>query len=136
MRDFSTQFFIMRNEPALIDQVLAMIPDEHKLAEDAFFEAFTRKFGIDRVLRMAEREPVMPANRYWCHAQDLYCQHWPPKGTAHDPRHWWDPLYVRRNFDGKRETLQRYPHIRNGENLNRLLNATDLTFYNEGAIRY
>lgn len=135
MRDFSTQFFIIRTDPRLIDAVLSIAPRENTFAEAEFYHAFTKHFGLDRVIRMIEREPV-DQHRYWCHEQALYCQHWPTRGSAADPRRWWDPLYIGPHLDGKRETLQRYPNISVGQHLNRLLDADEFSYYNEGAIRY
>lgn len=135
MDDLSTQFFIMRMDPVLVDAVLGIVPASNDAAEVMFHDAFTAHFGMERVVRMVEREPVLH-HRYWCEAQSLYCQHWPARGTAHDPRPWWDDLYVAPHFPGKRDTLRAHPAIRRGDHLNRLLVASDLSYYNEGAIRY
>jgi len=134
--DFSTQFFIIQNNRQLIECILRMEPDQTMIAEKQFFNSFTSKFSLSKVVRMTEREPVHPDNRYRCKALSLYCQHWPAKGTAMDPRPKDHPLYVSNEYIGKKETLQCFPHISRGEHLQKLLAATNYDYYNPGAIRY
>ena len=134
--DLATQFFIIRHRDDVLATILDLERDPHVKAEQAFFDAYVRRFPVSTVVRMVEREPVDPFNRYGCDAQSLYCQHWPARDTAKDPRHWSHALYVRPHYDGKRESLLKHPEIRHGEHLNRLLSASDLSYYNEGALRY
>ena len=133
--DFATQFFIVRNDPAVIRCILDMPHDPGPRAERQLFDAYLSRFTLDTVLRMREREPVHPDNRQMCDALALYCQHWPALGTAerkspHDPDH------GEADQIGKKEVLLKFPRIRRGESLQRLLNATSFEYYNPGAIRY
>jgi hypothetical protein len=132
--DFSTQFFIVRNDPAVLRCILDMPLNEKLRAERQFFEAYSSRFDLDTVLRMREREPVHPHNRQMCEALALYCQHWPARGTAEPslPR---DRRGAGRDPSGKREALLRFPRIRRGEAIQRLLSATSFEYYNPGASR-
>jgi hypothetical protein len=132
--DFATQFFILRNDPAVIRCILDMPADEKRRAERQFFDAYVSRFNLDTVLRMREREPVHPHNRQMCEALALCCQHWPAVGTA-EPRSPRDPHYAGRDQIGKKEALLNFPHICRGEAIQRLLNATSLEYYNPGASR-
>jgi hypothetical protein len=134
--DFGTQFFIARTHPRLIASILNRVPNADKKAEVQLYEAFTSVFGLNRVLRMVEREPVHPAKRYICEELSLYCQHWPSRGTAMDPRDPGDPLYVSNDMIGKKETLLKYPNMNRGEHIQKLLRAQSYDYYNPGAIRY
>jgi len=120
--DFSTQFFIVRNDPAVLRCILAMPADPQRRAERQFFEAYVREFELNTVLRMREREPVHPHNRQMCEALALYCQHWPARGSA--------TAQI-----GKREALLKFPWIRHGAAIQRLLAATSFEYYNPGAAR-
>ncbi len=134
--DFATQFFIVRNDPAVIRCILDMPTDDpEQRAERQFFDAYLRRFTLDTVLRMREREPVHPDNRQMCKALALYCQHWPALGTAErkSPQ---DPDRGEAGQIGKKEVLLEFPQIRRGDSLQRLLNATSFEYYNPGAIRY
>jgi hypothetical protein len=132
--DFATQFFIVRNDPAVLQCILGMPGDEKQRAERQFFDAYARRFNLDTVLRMREREPVHPHNRQMCEALALYCQHWPALGTA-EPRPPGDPDYGAREQIGKREALLKFPQIFRGEAIQRLLNANSFDYYNPGASR-
>lgn len=132
--DFATQFFIVRNHPAVLRCILDMPAEEQLRAERQFFNAYLSRFNLDTVLRMREREPVHPHNRQMCEALALYCQHWPAVGTA-EPRSPQDPHFVGPGQIGKREALLRFPQIFRGEAIQRLLNATSFEYYNPGASR-
>jgi hypothetical protein len=136
--DFATQFFIMRTDPRLVDCVLAMRPDERRHAERQFFDTVIEHFPIDAVLRMREREPVHPHNRWSCARLSLHSEHWPALGTAgEDPtRPPGDPVRASPSMPGKREALLRHPDLRKGDALNRLLRATDYDYYNPEAARW
>ena len=131
--DLSTQFFIVRNDPAVMRCILDIPHDENRRAERQFFDAYLSQFNLSTVLRMREREPVHPHHRQMCEAMALYCQHWPARGTAEpgtleDWRHCGDQI-------GKKEALLRFPRIRRGESIQRLLTATSFEYYNPGASR-
>jgi len=133
--DFSTQFFIVRNDPAVLRCILDLPDNPHRRAERQFFDAYLSRFGLGTVLRMREREPVHPHNRQMCEALALYCQHWPAMGTAEprspqDIRHYGGPDQI-----GKKEALLKFPQICRGEALQRLLSATSFEYYNPGASR-
>lgn len=133
--DFAAQFFIVRNDPAVVRCILDMRPDEKRRAERQLYDAYVKRFGLDTVLRMREREPVHPHNRQSCETLALYCQHWPASGTAEPP----SPDEARGERPdriGKREALLRYPQITRGVAIQRLLNATSFEYYNPGASRW
>ena len=133
--DFTAQFFIVRNDPAVMRCILAMRPDENRRAERQLYDAYVKQFGLDTVLRMREREPVHPHNRQSCEALALYCHHWPASGTA-EPRSPDEAHGERPDRIGKREALLRYPQISRGAAIQRLLNATSFEYYNPGASRW
>ncbi len=68
LTDFSTQFFIIRNDPAVLRCILDIPGDEQRSAERQFFDAYLGRFNLDTVLRMRKREPVHPHNRQMCEA--------------------------------------------------------------------
>ena len=132
--DFSTQFFIVRNDPAVLRCILDMPANEKRRAERQFFDAYVRRFNLDTVLRMREREPVHPHNRQMCEALALYCQHWPARGTA-QPRSPERRRHLGPDQIGKKEALLKFPRIRRGQAIQRLLSATSFEYYNPGAAR-
>jgi hypothetical protein len=132
--DFATQFFIVRNDPAVVRCILDIRANERERAERQFFDMYFSRFNLDTVLRMREREPVHPHNRQVCEALALYCQHWPAMGTA-EPRSPRDPHYGGPQQLGKKEALLQFAHISRGEAIQRLLNATSFEYYNSGASR-
>ena len=132
--DFSTQFFIVRNDPAVLRCILDMPATTKRRVERQFFDAYLSRFSLDTVLRMREREPVHPHNRQMCEALALYCQHWPAMGTA-EPSALEDGHLARPDQIGKKEALLKFPHIRRGEAIQRLLGATSFDYYNPGASR-
>lgn len=133
LMDFSTQFFIVRNDPAVMWCILNMLHNEQRRAERQFFEAYLRHFNLDTVLRMRKREPVHPHNRQMCEALALYCQHWPAEGTAGSSPG--DQRNQGIGAIGKKEALLKFPQIRCGESIQRLLKATSFEYYNPGASR-
>lgn len=133
--DFAAQFFIVRNDPAVMRCILDMRPDERRRAERQLYDAYVKRFGLETVLRMREREPVHPHNRQSCEVLALYCQHWPASGTA-EPRSPDEANGERPDRIGKREALLRYPEICRGAAIQRLLNATSFEYYNPGASRW
>jgi hypothetical protein len=133
--DFAAQFFILRNDPAVVRCILDMRPDEKRRAERQLYDAYVKRFGLDSVLRMREREPVHPHNRQSCETLALYCHHWPASGTAEPPSRD-EARGERPDRIGKREALLRYPQITRGAAIQRLLNATSFEYYNPGARRW
>jgi hypothetical protein len=140
---FSTQFCILRNHGPLVETFLGMSRHNRGLLkqdiERQWFDRFSVRFGLEQVLRITEREPVIPDNRFICKRLALYSQHWPAAGTSTGPTDKTDPMFVSPGTPGKREALHLYPNIRRGESIQRLLNATeldDLAYYNAGARRY
>ena len=135
-QSYSTQFFLLRARPDVVRAVLGMQAVRGSVLEASLYAALHGAFDPAQVVPMLEREPVQPRHRYWCHALDLYCQHWPAAGTAADPRPPSNPLHVPRDAPGKREALLSRPRTWKGEHLNRLLQADDTAYYNPGAKRY
>jgi hypothetical protein len=137
--DFGTQFCIMRNNDFLLDLFCGMRAHNRRMIERQWFVRFAGYFSFDRVLRMREREPVHPDQRFACEALALHSEHWPAAGTytgSPDPG---SLASVRPDAPGKREALERYPHIRKGACIQRLLCAktpADLAYYNRGAQRF
>ena len=137
--DFCTQFFILRNYKPLIDLFCKMPTDNHRMVERQWFDLFSTYFDLERVLRMREREPVHPDHRFACEQIGLHCEHWPAAGTSENSPKKNNPYFIKPGTPGKREALERYPHIRKGESIQKLLKATDpadLSYYNSGAKRY
>jgi len=132
--DFSTQFFIVRNDPKVLGCILDIPTSGKRRVERQFFDAYLSRFGLDTVLRMREREPVHPHNRQMCEALALYCQHWPARGTA-EPRTLEDWQLAGPDPIGKKEALLKFPQIRRGAAIQRLLRATSFDYYNPGASR-
>ncbi len=136
--DFGTQFCIMRNHPLLVDVFCGMQADSRRMVERQWLERFSTRFSFERVLRMREREPVHPDQRFACEALALHSEHWPAAGTYAGDAHPRTLVYVQPGAPGKREALERYPHIRKGECIQRLLRATtpaEFAYYNAGARR-
>lgn len=137
--DLSTQFCILRNHAPLLEAFCGLQPNDRRRVERQWFDRFSARYSLRRVLRMTEREPVNPDNRFVCERLGLYSQHWPAAGTSTDPSDEANELFVRADAPGKREALEHHPHIRKGESIQRLLNATSvahLAYYNAGARRY
>lgn len=137
--DFGTQFFIMRNEPPLLDLFCGMSPDGRRMLERQWFERFSAYFSFKRVLRLREREPVHPYQRFACEALALHSEHWPAAGTYAGGSDTRALFHVEPRAPGKREALEHYSRIRRGESIQRLLRAScpaDLAYYNKGAHRF
>lgn len=137
--EFSTQFCILRNRRCLIELFCGMNIEDPRRPERQWFDRFSARFSLRRVMRMKEREPVHPRNRFVCEPLGLFCQHWPAAGTSTGPTDETDFHFVRADAPGKREAILHHPHIRKGDSIQRLLNATsiaDLAYYNAGARRH
>ena len=103
--------------------------------EQAVYRSFMEKYAHRNFLRLRDREPIHPFNRYVCEKLALYSQHWPARGTANDTRDPTHPRYISPAADGKRETLVKFPSVRKGKYIQKLLNAESLDYYNPGASR-
>jgi len=137
--DFSTQFLIMRNYKPAVDLFLSLSPDDPRLIERQWFDLFSTHFSLNRVLRMKEREPVHPNHRFVCEQLGLHSEHWPAAETSTDPRNEKEIDFVKPGTPGKREALEKYPNIRKGKFIQKLLNSAtneDLAYYNTSAKRY
>ncbi len=131
----ATQFFVFRTDKMMIKCIMDMQPQDELYLEQSFYRMFMRSFKEKNLLRLREREPVHPANRFVAEKLSLFSQHWPAKGTAinqFDSEH---PLYIGESAEGKKETLLRFPDIRKGDNIKKLLLATNFDYYNPGASR-
>ena len=133
--EFAIQFCIFKNDRRLIDCFCGMQPNARRRVERQWFDCFSAYFDLNRVLRIKEREPVHPDFRFACEPLALHSEHWPAAGTLTKPADASGPDVVRDDIPGKREALLRYAHIRKGESIQRLLHATDLSYYNAGAAR-
>ena len=131
----ATQFFIIRATPEVLKCFRELKPIPGLDLEQALYRAFMAQFRDRNILRQRVREPIHPFNRFVCEKLSLYSQHWPARGTANDPRDPTHPRYVSPTLDGKRETLRRFPSIRRGEHIQKLLNAKTFEYYNVGASR-
>lgn len=137
--DFSTQFLILRNYKPVVDLFLSLSPDDPRLIERQWFDLFSTRFSLNRVLRMKEREPVHPDRRFVCKQLGLHSEHWPSSGTSTDPRNETEIDFVRPGTPGKREALENYPNICKGKFIQKLLKSekdSNLAYYNIGAKRY
>lgn len=137
--DLATQFCILRNDPGLLALFRRIRLQDPRLVERRWFDLFSTYYSLKRILRIREREPVHPNNRFACERLALYSQHWPAAGTSADPRDGNNFHYVKPGTPGKREALLCYPHISKGQSIQRLLKArhpAELDYYNAGARRY
>lgn len=131
----ATQFFVMRSTPEMLECFRALQPIPKLDLEQALYRVFMARFGKENILRQRAREPVHPFNRFVCEKLALFSQHWPARGTANDSRDPTHPRYISPTVDGKRETLMKFPSVRRGEHIQRLLNAQTFEYYNAGASR-
>jgi hypothetical protein len=131
----ATQFFVMRAVPEVLECFANVRYVKGRDLEQAVYRSFMQRFNKRNVLRLRVREPIHPYNRYVCEKLSLYSQHWPAKGTANDSRDPTHPRYIAPTADGKRETLLKFPSVREGKYIQELLNAKSLDYYNPGASR-
>ena len=131
----ATQFFVIRVVPEVVECLMSLAPIPGRSLEQEFHSIFMARFGEHNILRLRMREPIHPFNRYVCERLALFSQHWPARGTANDLRDPTHPRYIPPTADGKRETLLRFPSIRRGEHLQKLLGAESFEYYNVGASR-
>lgn len=131
----ATQFFVIRATPAMLECFQSLKPIPGLDLEQALYRAFMARFGEQNILRQRAREPIHPFNRFVCEKLALFSQHWPARGTANDARDPTHPRYISPTLDGKRETLMKFPSIRRGVHIQRLLNAETFDYYNFGASR-
>jgi len=131
----ATQFFVMRAVPEVLECFANVRYVKGRDLEQAVYRSFMQRFNKRNVLRLRVREPIHPYNRYVCEKLSLYSQHWPAKGTANDSRDPTHPRYIAPTADGKRDTLLKFPSVREGKYIQELLNAKSLDYYNPGASR-
>lgn len=131
----STQFFIAKNTPALLSTLGSLDPEGGYILENALYERMVERHGLRSLIGMIEREPVRPHHRWICEALSLYGQHWPTTVPNPHPGRRPDPA-SHYDIPGKRETLQQHPEVRGGPHLQRLLEATDFSYYNGNANRF
>jgi len=131
----ATQFFILRAVPEALDTVMSLEYIPGLDLEQAFYRKFMEHFRARNVLRLRQREPIHPFNRYVSERLALYSQHWPARGTANDERDPTHPRYIPPTMDGKYETLLRFPRVRQGAFIQKLINAESYDYYNPGASR-
>jgi hypothetical protein len=131
----ATQFFLIRTTPEILDCFLNLEPIPGIDLEQALYRQFMSQHSEANLLRIKEREPIHPHNRYVTEKLTLYSQHWPARGTANDDRETTHPRYISPNTDGKRETLERFTSIRNGKYIQKLLTTNSFDYYNYGASR-
>jgi len=131
----ATQFFVIRAVPDVLERFANVRYVKGRDLEQAVYRSFMQRFKKHNVLRLREREPIHPFNRYVCEKLSLYSQHWPAKGTANDSRDPTHPRYISPSFEGKRDTLLKFPSIREGKYIQQLLNARSFDYYNPGASR-
>ena len=131
----SIQFFVVRAIPEVMECFRSLEPIRGLDLEQALYRCFMSRFGEQNLLRQRMREPIHPFNRYVCERLSLFSQHWPARGTANDLRDPTHPRYVSPTVDGKYETLRRFPAIRRGEYIRKLLDAQTFDYYNPGASR-
>lgn len=131
----ATQFFVMRATPEMLNCFQTLEPLPGLDLEQALYQAFMTRFGEQNILRQRVREPIHPFNRFVCEKLSLFSQHWPARGTANDLRDPTHPRFVSPSADGKRETLLKFPSIRRGEHIQKLLAAQTFEYYNPGASR-
>ena len=109
----SSQFFIIKNDPRIIAglQSLKSVPLTSSL-ETELFKIINNNFGKSSMLFMREREPMHPNYRDTCEALALYCQHSP---------------------NDKLEVIKKYPSLKKGIYIKKLISSNDLGYYNIGA---
>ncbi|MEM5369858.1 hypothetical protein V4C53_28015 [Paraburkholderia azotifigens] len=127
-KSLSTQFFIAKSTPAMLDLIKSLRAGDGDILEKLLYEAVVRRFGRRAVLGMHEREPVHPQFRDVCEPLSLVCHHWPSAADAPGP----DPFDRLR---GKKEWLQAASLRTHGPHMKRLLSEADLRYYNGDAKR-
>jgi hypothetical protein len=118
----STQFFIAKNTAEFVAAIDSLKADDGYNLENGLYKKIVERSGVAAIIGMPEREPVHPHHRWVCEALSLYGQHWPTSVPNID-------------IPGKRETLKAFPALRGGPHMKRLLETTDLSYYNVGANR-
>ena len=85
---------------------------------------------------MREREPMHPDKRNRCVEMSLFCQHWPARGTAEDPRPETHPPQASKMTIGKKEVVERQGCLWRRLNIRQLLEGNAHEYSNPGAKRY
>ena len=131
----ATQIFVIRTTPEMLNCFLELEPIPGIDLEQALYKKFMQSYGEENILRIKDREPIHPHNRYVTEKLSLYSQHWPARGTANDDREATHPRYISPDSDGKRETLEHFTSVRKGKYIQKLLNTSSFDYYNFGASR-
>lgn len=131
----ATQIFVIRTTPEMLNCFLELEPIPGIDLEQALYKKFMKSYGEENILRIKDREPIHPHNRYVTEKLSLYSQHWPARGTANDDREATHPRYISPDSDGKRETLEHFTSVRKGKYIQKLLNTSSFDYYNFGASR-
>lgn len=131
----ATQIFVIRTTPEMLNCFLELEPIPGIDLEQALYKKFMQSYGEENILRIKDREPIHPHNRYVTEKLSLYSQHWPARGTANDDREATHPRYISPDSDGKRETLEHFTTVRKGKYIQKLLNTSSFDYYNFGASR-
>lgn len=140
----STQFFIAKNDPRFLELLETLVPVEGHTLETDFYAVVVKTFGPKAIIGMVEREPVHPENRHWCPQMTLHCQHWPeqlsrPEGMAAGivaDGKYADGVSGQYDIPGKKDVLKARGFNHLGPAMRRLLESTDLSYYNAKAKRY
>jgi hypothetical protein len=130
----ATQFFVAKNDKKFLDALDGIEPVQGHSLERDFYLSMTRALGRKAIVGMPEREPVHPTNRHQCEKLTLYCQHWPERPTPHQVGGASDMSTP--DMPGKKEALTAGGMRRSGPAMRRLLESSDLDYYNAGAKRF
>jgi hypothetical protein len=133
-KSISTQFFIARCTPEMMQLVASLQVEDRSFLEKVLYRAVVARFGRRAVIDMPEREPVHPRYRNSCDALTLVCHHWPSAAEAPSKRDY--PLLEEADcLRGKKECLARANLRNHGPHMTRLLTSADLSYYNGSAAR-
>jgi hypothetical protein len=133
-KSLSTQFFIAKATPAFLDLLSSIRVKDDDFLEKVLYGAVVERFGRRGIVNMPEREPVHPGFRHACEPLSLFCQHWPSADDAPSARTHPD-LKPADRLRGKKECLASASLTRHGPYMERLLNSSDLSYYNGNAKR-
>ncbi len=132
-KTIASQFFIAKNTKEFRELILNLPPPQTQdYLEHFLFHHFKKAFGSRAFVLMTEREPVHPEHREFCEEMELYCQHYP---TSLEPPVNDSPETQVLSPYGKKEVLQKYSSFEKGFHMRKLLESSDLSYYNEKALR-
>ena len=133
-KSLSTQFFIAKATPEMVDLIASLQASDHDLLEKVLYRAVVGRFGHRAMLAMPEREPVHPYFRNECAPLSLVCHHWPSANDAPSAKEA-PNLHAHDLMRGKKECLQKAKLNAHGPHMKRLLESADLGYYNGNAKR-